>query len=55
MIKLKDIAFSYGEEFILKDLNLNLALGKIHGILGPNGAGKTTLFKLITNQLSLVE
>ncbi len=32
----------------LKDVNLEIASGSIHGLLGPNGAGKSTLISLIS-------
>ena len=32
----------YGNQ-VLKDINLSIAKGSIHGLLGLNGAGKTTL------------
>lgn len=37
---------------ILRDLNLEIAEGKITSIIGPNGAGKTTLFNVITGRMS---
>jgi ABC-2 type transport system ATP-binding protein len=47
MLELKNISVGYGQNTILKDLNLSCNAGEIHGILGWNGAGKTTLFKTI--------
>ena len=35
----------------LKDFNIKIKKGSIHGLLGPNGAGKSTIFNLITGLL----
>ncbi|WP_156225181.1 ABC transporter ATP-binding protein [Pseudactinotalea suaedae] len=35
----------------LKDVNLQIPEGEIHGLLGPNGAGKTTLCKILSTVL----
>ncbi|MDD3077489.1 MAG: ABC transporter ATP-binding protein [Paludibacter sp.] len=49
MITIKDVEFSYGKQTkLLSDLNLELAVGRIHGLLGKNGEGKSTLLKLIS-------
>lgn len=38
-----------GEPLVaLKDVNLEIKSGTIHGLLGPNGAGKSTLINLIS-------
>lgn len=38
---------SFGKNFVLNDISLNLDKPQIHGLLGPSGAGKTTLVKII--------
>lgn len=47
MFALKNIEVSYGDKAVLKQLNIDLKAGEVHGILGMNGAGKTTLFNSI--------
>ncbi|MGI6200611.1 MAG: ATP-binding cassette domain-containing protein [Christensenellales bacterium] len=37
----------YGQEWVLKGIDLTLEPGKIHGIIGKNGSGKTLLLKCI--------
>ncbi len=46
-IEVHGVKKSYGTEFSLHDINLNVESGKIFALLGPNGAGKTTLVKLM--------
>lgn len=47
MIKINNLAFSYGSKEVLKNITMDLAPGKIYGLLGENGVGKTTLLTLL--------
>ena len=40
---------SFGRNFAVKDLDLNVPQGSIFAFLGPNGAGKTTTIKTVMN------
>jgi zinc transport system ATP-binding protein len=53
IIEVRDLSFYYGENLVLKDINLNIHKGDYIGIVGPNGGGKTTLIKLILNLLEV--
>ena len=46
-IELKHVSFRYGEEYVLRDINLTLCAGQTVAFIGQNGSGKTTLIKLI--------
>ncbi|MCI6989259.1 MAG: ATP-binding cassette domain-containing protein [Campylobacter sp.] len=46
-IRLQNISFSYGEECVLKDINLQINRGEIIFLTGENGVGKSTLFLII--------
>jgi ABC-type bacteriocin/lantibiotic exporter with double-glycine peptidase domain len=47
-ISLNAISYCYGKNnYLLKDININLACGLRIGILGETGSGKSTLFDLI--------
>ena len=46
-IEVKELCKSFGQEQVLKNVNLTLETGKIHGIIGRNGSGKTVLMKCI--------
>ena len=47
MIKINNLAFSYGSEPVLKNITMTLEEGRIYGLLGENGVGKTTLLTLL--------
>ena len=47
MLELKSINKSYGDNQVLKDINLSFSEGEVAGVVGENGAGKTTLFRCI--------
>ena len=47
MIQINNLSKSFGQNEILKDVNLKFSRGKVYGIVGVNGSGKTTLFRCI--------
>jgi len=47
MIQIENLSLTLQKIDILKDINLNLENGKIHGLIGRNGSGKTMLMKCI--------
>jgi len=52
MITIKNLEFSFKQERLFKDLNLDIQPGSICGILGKNGAGKSTLLNLVSGLLN---
>lgn len=55
VITLKQAVLGYGENAILKNVNLNLERGDHLGIVGVNGAGKSTLLKSLSGQIELLQ
>lgn len=47
LVELRGVAFAYGQEPTLSDVDLAVAAGDFVGVVGPSGAGKTTLLKLL--------
>lgn len=47
MLEIKDIHKSFGDNNILKGVNLEINKGDVVVILGPSGSGKTTLLRCI--------
>lgn len=46
-VEVRHLHKSFGKEVVLKNIDLALETGKIHGIVGRNGSGKTVLMKCI--------
>lgn len=51
MLKIQNLAFSFGSKSIFENFNLHLKKGEIGTLVGPSGAGKTTLFKILTGMI----
>jgi ABC-type multidrug transport system fused ATPase/permease subunit len=49
-IKFNKVSFSYKDEPVLSNLNLEIKRGEKIGIVGLSGAGKSTLFKLLLKE-----
>ena len=53
--EIKNLSFSYGENEILKNVNMKLNKGEIVGIIGESGSGKSTLLKLLLRFFKIKE
>jgi len=51
ILRLDQLAKSFGAVKVADDLGYELAAGEALGVIGPNGAGKTSMFNLITGTL----
>lgn len=47
MIELVNVQKSFGDNEVLKNININIQDGEIYGIIGQSGAGKSTLLRCI--------
>jgi ABC-type multidrug transport system ATPase subunit len=50
-IETEALIHQFGDQVVLRDVNLIVPDGAIYGFLGPNGAGKTTTLKLLLGLL----
>ena len=46
-IRFHDLNFAYHQEPVLRDINVDIAIGQVVALVGPSGAGKTTFANLI--------
>ena len=46
-VRCRGVSVSFGEVRALRDVDLELAPGRIHALVGQNGAGKTTLARVL--------
>jgi NitT/TauT family transport system ATP-binding protein len=51
MIQIKDLNYSYGNEKVLDNINLNIPKRTTCAIIGPSGCGKTTLLYIMAGLL----
>ncbi|MGL5123117.1 MAG: sugar ABC transporter ATP-binding protein [Fusobacteriaceae bacterium] len=47
LLKIEGLSKSFGDNLVLKNINLDIKKGEIIGLVGENGAGKSTLMKAI--------
>lgn len=46
-MKIEHVTKRFGEDLVLKEVNLTLKVGQVYGVVGNNGSGKTVLMKCI--------
>ena len=51
LVEISDLHFAFGNNQVLRGINLAIPCGKVVGILGVSGCGKTTLLRHIGGQL----
>lgn len=44
-VQIRQVTKRFGEDLVLKEVNLTLNCGQVYGIVGNNGSGKTVLMK----------
>ena len=54
-IELRNVSFRYGEQWVLKDINLVIPKGKTIALVGQSGSGKSTLVDLIPRYYDVQE
>ena len=50
-IRINQLGVSFGDQQILKDINLHVHCGSLNVIIGKNGAGKSTLIRAILDEI----
>ena len=54
-IQIRNLDFFYGENQILHDVNLDIAMNQVMAFIGPSGCGKTTLLCVFNRMNELIE
>jgi len=47
LVDIRNLSAGYGQNIVLKDVNLSIQQFDFVGVIGPNGGGKTTLLKAL--------
>jgi ATP-binding cassette subfamily F protein uup len=50
MLSVNNLAKSFADQLIFKDISFVISPGERVGLLGPNGSGKTTLLRIIADE-----
>ena len=54
-IEFRNVNFAYGQEPVLKNINLKIEKGKMVAIVGPSGGGKSTMADLLPRFYDIVD
>jgi phosphate transport system ATP-binding protein len=54
VLRIEKFSAFFGENAVLKDINLSISRNKISAIMGPSGCGKTTLIRCINRMHELI-
>lgn len=54
-IRFENVSFGYGDEPVLRDVNLEIPVGQVIALIGPSGAGKSTFANLLPRFYDPVE
>lgn len=54
-IQIRNLDFFYGENQVLHDVNLDIAMNQVMAFIGPSGCGKTTLLRVFNRMNELIE
>jgi len=52
LIKSRGLCLQFGDNTILRNIDLNISFGEIVTIVGPNGSGKSTMLRLLIGALT---
>ena len=52
LVEIRNLSAGYGQNIILRDVNLSIQQFDFVGVIGPNGGGKTTLLKALLGLLT---
>lgn len=47
LLRVRGVTHSFGEQAVLRDIDLDVPAGELLGIVGPSGSGKTTLLQIL--------
>ncbi len=50
MILIQGVSKKYGNKFVLRNINLNIAAGDFVSLIGPSGVGKSSLMRLLIKE-----
>ncbi len=52
-ISIEGLSHAYADQRALRSVDLQIPVGRLHGLVGPNGAGKSTLLKILATLLEI--
>jgi len=52
VVEVRNVSKQYGSKYVVENVSVKIAKGKITSFIGPNGAGKSTLLSMISRLLT---
>jgi len=54
MLSIQSVSIAYGDNLVVRGVDVEIAAGEIVAVIGPNGAGKTSIIRAVSGSIPLI-
>ena len=54
MLSIQSVSIAYGDNLVVRGVDVEIAAGEIVAVIGPNGAGKTSIIRAVSGTIPLI-